>query len=82
MVIKEDTLPVKYLPDKVNEPIFENVVLEGKKNISYSTAQTNVAKNLLGSSQVNQYNPTILSYQQPMPNNQQYHSMVISLKKV
>ena len=87
MVIKEDTLPVKYLPDKVNEPIFENVVntlplLESKKNISYSTAQTNVAKNLLGSSQVNQYNPTILSYQQPMPNDQQYHSMVISLKKV
>lgn len=79
--VQEDTLPEKYLSEKlsVSNPL---PLSSDKKNINYSVAQSNFNDNLLGRFQINQYNPTILSYQKPTPNEKQYHSIVFSLKKV
>jgi len=76
VLVQENTLPLKYLPDKINEVIVDNNVgtlplIVGRKSVTYGTGYENT-NNAFGISQVSQYNPTSLSYQIPNTTNFQY----------
>lgn len=76
-IIQENILPLKYLPEKVNNVIYDNNVsslpiIEGKKAITYSTIPSYNKNNLNTLSQVNQFNTTTISYQGPYIKNQLY----------
>ena len=69
VLFQENTLPLKYLPEKVNKVIVDSNVstlplIIGRKSITYSTIDNNPnINNLLGFSQVNQNTPMSMSYQ-------------------
>jgi hypothetical protein len=76
VLVQENTLPLKYLPEKVNKVIVDNNVgtlplIIGRKSVTYSTGLDDT-NNAFGISQVSQYNPTSLSYQVPNTNNYQF----------
>ena len=76
VLVQETTLPLKYLPEKVNKVIVDTNVgtlplIIGRKSVTYSTGYDNM-NNLMGMSQVSQYNPVSLSYQIPNNTNYQY----------
>lgn len=76
VLVQESTLPLKYLPEKVNEVIVDNNVgtlplIIGRKSVTYSTGFDNM-NNVMGLSQASQYNPVSLSYQIPNNTNYQY----------
>ena len=76
VVVQENVLPLKYLPEKINKVIIDNNIgtlplIVGRKSITYETG-TSDTNNAFGISQVTQYNPTSLSYQIPNTTNYQY----------
>ena len=76
VLVQESTLPLKYLPEKVNKVIVDTNVgtlplIIGRKSVTYSTGNDNM-NNLMGISQASQYNPVSLSYQIPNNTNYQY----------
>ena len=76
VVVQENVLPLKYLPEKINKVIVDNNIgtlplIVGRKSITYETG-TSDTNNAFGISQVSQYNPTSLSYQIPNTTNYQY----------
>ena len=76
VLVQENTLPLKYLPEKINKVIVDNNVgtlplIIGRKSVTYSNGYEDT-HNAFGISQVSQYNPTSLSYQVPNTNNYQY----------
>ena len=71
VLMEENILPLKYLPEKVNKVIVDNNIgtlplIIGRKILSYSTGYNN-ANNLMGLSKVSQYKPLSLSYQNKNP---------------
>jgi hypothetical protein len=77
VLVQESTLPLKYLPEKVNKVIVDTNVgtlplIIGRKSVTYSTGNDNM-NNLMGISQASQYNPVSLSYQIPNNTNYQYN---------
>ena len=77
VLVQESTLPLKYLPEKVNKVIVDTNVgtlplIIGRKSVTYSTGNDNM-NNLMGISQTSQYNPVSLSYQIPNNTNYQYN---------
>ena len=76
VLVQESTLPLKYLPEKVNKVIIDSNVgtlplIIGRKSVTYSTGYDNM-NNLMGMSQPSQYDPVSLSYQIPNNTNYQY----------
>ena len=76
VLVQENTLPLKYLPEKVNKVIVDNNVgtlplIIGRKSVTYDTGFSDT-NNAFGISQVSQYNPTSLSYQIPNTINYQF----------
>ena len=76
VLVQESTLPLKYLPEKVNKVIVDTNVgtlplIIGRKSVTYSSGYDNM-NNLMGISQASQYNPVSLSYQIPNNTNYQY----------
>ena len=76
VLVQESTLPLKYLPEKVNKVIVDSNVgtlplIIGRKSVTYSTGYDNM-NNLMGMSQASQYEPVSLSYQIPNNTNYQY----------
>jgi len=76
VLVQESTLPLKYLPEKVNKVIVDSNVgtlplIIGRKSVTYSTGYDNM-NNLMGMSQPSQYDPTSFSYQIPNNTNFQY----------
>jgi hypothetical protein len=76
VLVQETTLPLKYLPEKVNKVIVDTNVgtlplIIGRKTVTYSSGYDNM-NNLMGISQASQYNPVSLSYQIPNNTNYQY----------
>lgn len=76
VLVQESTLPLKYLPEKVNKVIVDSNVgtlplIIGRKSVTYSTGYDNM-NNLMGISQASQYEPVSLSYQIPNNTNYQY----------
>ena len=76
VLVQESTLPLKYLPEKVNKVIVDTNVgtlplIIGRKSVTYSTGYDNM-NDLMGISQASQYNPVSSSYQIPNNTNYQY----------
>ena len=76
VLVQENVLPLKYLPEKVNKVIVDNNVgtlplIVGRKSITYDNGFNNT-NNAFGLSQVSQSNPTSFSYQVPNTANYQY----------
>ena len=76
VLVQESTLPLKYLPEKVNKVIVDSNVgtlplIIGRKSVTYSTGFDNM-NTLMGMSQPSQYDPTSFSYQIPNNTNFQY----------
>ena len=77
VLVQESTLPMKYLPEKVNKVIVDNNVgtlplIIGRKSVTYGTGFDNM-NYLMGMSQASQYNPVNFSYQVPYNTNYQYN---------